>query len=295
MLERTALQALIDERDEWKLKAEKNADFIDKLQKRQHMKIRNDPDFARDAASRLNALERENRRLQSETKELRDKLKESEGENILLTHETNDKSNKLHGANKKAQKEKNVARKEKEKAKSALHGKNERLKAEKNWRKERNDAMGALEEQKKINAQLQEQLDIEKSGYSHLRENGTDSDYTTVVIPIEFRIHRGDYLRLKMTFDANRTKLTTQFRGWYERWRKPKNDNVKVVGADYMKAKGGKKIHDEGNMYNDICAFGEANGADNIPQTGAEHDDWRSQRGLRDFCRNVQANYNNSC
>jgi hypothetical protein len=295
LFEEAALQTLADERDAWKLKAEESAMLIEKLEKRQHAKMRSDPSLAKDAASRINALERENQRLKSENKHLKERLKEAEGENVLLSHETHDKSNKLRGANKKAQKEKNTANKEKEKTKSAVNDKNERLKAERNWRMERNDALAALQDQKKVNGQLIAELEAERSGHPHMREDGTNNDYTTVVIPIEFKIYRGDYLKLQMIFDANRIKLTHQFQSWYTHWMKTNSEHIKVVGADYVSDKTVRKIKVGEHLYDDVIESTEAaNGGVYIPQTGAERDGWRSKRGLSDFCRNVQADYNNN-
>lgn len=295
LFEKSALQDLVDERDAWKLKAEEGAILIEKLEKRQRLKTRNDPTLARDAASHLNSLERENQRLKTENKQLKENLRETEGEKVYLSHENHDKANKLRGANKKVHKEKDTANKEKEKAKSAVNDKNARLKAERNWRKERNDALAALEEMRKVNEQLRAELEIEKSGYPHMREDGTEQDYTTVVIPIQFKIHRGDYLGLQRIFDVNRMKLTDQLENWYTQWKKAKRAQSNVVGANYVPENKAKKIRVGEHLYDDMIESTEAaNGGVYIPQTGAEHDGWRSKRGLSDICRNVQADYNSN-
>lgn len=289
----TELETMTQQRDDWKVQAEENAKIVETLQKRLNTNIRAHPALSADIASRLNSLEQENQQLKSENNKLKERLRETEGENILLSYESTSKSNKLRGANKKVVKEKSVASQEKEKAKTAVHEKNERLKAEKNWRKERNDALAALQEQKKINEQLRAELEVEKSGFPHLREDGTDKDDTTVVIPIEFKIYRGDFIKLQMVFDANQMKTTDQYERWYMQWKKPKEEVPKVIGADYGTSKDTKKIKIGVDLYDDMTELrDEMSGSVYIPATGAEHAGRRSRRSLRNFTRSVQDNYN---
>jgi len=90
-------------------------------------------------------------------------------------------------------------------------------------------------------------------------------------------------------------KLTDQLQNWYTQWKKPKIEQTKVVGANYLSEKKAKMIKVGEHLYDDMIDSTEgANGGVYIPQTGAEHDGLRSKRGLDDFCRNVQNDYNDS-
>ncbi|KAF2281119.1 uncharacterized protein EI97DRAFT_20558 [Westerdykella ornata] len=208
------------EKEQWKWKAESYAKQLETLQKRHKATLKSHSALRREAIGRTNMLELENRQLKAENAALKGKLTEMERENAMLTHVSNTRSNKLRGANKKARKEKRNASKESEKAKTAVDDENTKLKAGRNWRKDLNEALAALAKEKKLTMALSDELDIEKSGKAHMREDGTDQDDTTVVIPIEFKIYRGDFHKLAMLFEANRIKTTEQYELWYMLWKK---------------------------------------------------------------------------
>ncbi|PSN66335.1 hypothetical protein BS50DRAFT_677566 [Corynespora cassiicola Philippines] len=244
-----------------------------------------------DVVARLNRLERDNQLLRAENSELKNELNSAERDNAVLCHENTGKSKKLRGANKKVEKAKNVAGKEEEKAKSAVQDKNHRLTSERKMRKERNKALANYEEQKKTSEDLRAELKIERSGRPHLREDGTESDETTVAIPIEFKIHRAHFKDLVAIFESNQMVLKDKFTRWYEEWEKPKEVR-QVVGANYVEDDR-KKTRIGMDLYEDFIE-GVEDRYMGLTPTGAEHDGKRSKRSLEAICRQNKARYNNS-
>ncbi|ORY17153.1 hypothetical protein BCR34DRAFT_661114 [Clohesyomyces aquaticus] len=183
--------------------------------------------FGNDIAARLNRLEFENQRLRSENAELQEKYGKAERENAVLFYENVSQSKKLKGANKKVEKAKVVVVKEEEKAKHAVNDKNHRLASERKMRKERNDALAAFQEQKKISGDLRAQLMVEQSGHPHLRDNGNTEDVTTLVIPVEVEIHRADFIKLNLVFESTQMKVKDQFNQFYEQWKRPEEEKPK--------------------------------------------------------------------
>lgn len=66
-------------------------------------------------------------------------------------------------------------------------------------KKERNDTLAALQEQKRINEGLCAELLVEQSGNPHTRDTATDPNNITVVIPIQFEICRTNFCCLLMS------------------------------------------------------------------------------------------------
>jgi hypothetical protein len=222
--------------------------------------------------------------------ELKEKVGEVGRENLMLFEENTGKSRKLKGANKKVKNAKDVAGKEEAKAKGAVNEKIQRQAAERKMKLERNEALAELQKYKKMSEDLGAELKIERAGRPHLREDGVEEDYITVVIPVEFRIHRGDFRKLAMILDSNQMKIVDGFKKWYKEWKKPKDEKVKVVGADYVDDKK-KKFKIGIDISDDTDGFQQDS---RIPETGAEHDGWRSKRGLEAICRQAQAGANSS-
>lgn len=146
-----------------------------------------------DVVRRLNRLEVEVTRLQSENSQLKSDLQANAYRNFNLSNQNDRKSRKLKGANKKVKNAKEVAGNEEEKAKDAVGDKQRHLASERKMMKERNDALAALQEQRKMNADLRAELDVERSGVPHMRDTAEDYNNTVAVIPIEFDFRRVDF------------------------------------------------------------------------------------------------------
>jgi hypothetical protein len=184
---------------------------------------------------------------------------------------------------------KDLACKEGGKAKNAVHDKQQRVSSERKMKAERNEVRAELEQYRKENETLLAKLEAEQSGRPHLREDGIESDYTTIVIPVEMKIHRGDFLKLLTVFESNQMTITDKLKRWYKDWKKPKDEAHQVVGsAEYIEA---RNINEKGvNLYEDMIETPE--GWEGYPETGAEHDGWRSKRSLRAICRQAEARHN---
>jgi chromosome segregation ATPase len=284
-----AMRALTLERDEWQERAEKYTRAFENLERRVYNKAIPELNVPADVVRRLNRLDNENKQLQAENIRLSESLKASQCENSTLEDEIVGQKNKMKGAGKKVRNAKDLACKEGEKAKNAVHDKRQRVSSERKMKAERNEARAELEKYKKENETLLAKLETEQSGRPHLREDGIESDYTTVAIPVEFKIHRGDFLKLFTVFESNQITITDKFGRWYKDWKKPKDEVAQVVGsAEYAEAKNaGKKGVD---LYEDMIEAPE--GWERYPETGAEHDGWRSKRSLRAICRQAEARHN---
>ncbi|KAF2260385.1 hypothetical protein CC78DRAFT_547588 [Lojkania enalia] len=290
-LEKSITDSLVQDRDNWKAKAKAYGTTFDA-----HRSFRGsayaDLHLPVDVVARLNYLEREYTRLRTENADLKNTLRASKRENVVLNEESAGKSRKLKGAKKNFRQAKNAAKHEEEKAKSAVHDKNQRLASERKMRKERNDALAAYEEQKKISEELRVELEVERCGRPHLREDGTEADETTVVVPIEFKIDRADFRKLVIVFDSNQMKITDELERWYKQWKKPKE--VVVPGSELVEDER-KKIRIGADIYADSNKWwGRVDRELGVTETGAEHDGWVSKRGLLNICRHAQASYNST-
>lgn len=125
---------------------------------------------------------------------------------------------------------------------------------------------------------------MERSGLSYLRKGDSASDIATAVIPMELKVHRGDFLKLTDVFDWHRVTITNQLQGWYEGWKKPKAATQEVVGQEYTQNKeSGKSAVDMVKLYADMIEF-----VDGHQETGAEHDGPRSKLSLETVCRKAE-------
>jgi hypothetical protein len=185
------------------------------------------------------------------------------------------KSRKLRGANKKVKNAKDVAVKEKEKADDAFQQKQMRLKSEREMRKELKDEKGKVAMCEKEIESLKAKLHIETAGYPHIRDDGTTGDEATVAFTVQLLIYRQHFQMLRMMLESNRMKMTDNLVEWYEQWKKPEGAKDGVVGANYVDT---GKSHRE--MFEDDLEV-----VQEYPLTGAEHDGWRSKRGLEAVCR----------
>jgi chromosome segregation ATPase len=278
---RAIITSLSKERDVWKARAENQEVTIAELDRRVSKDLAKS-DLPTDVVRRLNRLESEITRLRSENSHLKEHLQATEYEKVNLSNQNDGKAKKLKGANKKVKNAKEVAGKEEDKAKDAVGDKQRHLASERKMKKERNDALAALREQEKINADLQVELDIERQGAPHMRGVATDPNNTIAVIPIEFEIRRIDVQPTMMTLEANQMQITENFKRWYKEWKKPKEAVKKVVGANYLDDEKRKA-----KIYEDMIEM-----PDGYMETGAEHDGWRSKRAMEAVCRHAEARYN---
>lgn len=273
MKERDDLQALVNEY------AEDNT----KLNNRVYSKVRANASLPVDVVNRLHHLEDENVCLKKEKDKLSNGLRAAEHEIATLRDSVDKKTRKAKGANKKVKSAKEVVIKEEEKDNIAISDSQRRAKSEQNMRKEKRDALAACAQQQKLVEDLRAELEIEQSESVHLRETeGTDSNNTTVVIPMTLLIRRQDYLRIQDILECNRLNYVDKAKEWYDTWKKAAKEEEapKVVGADYVDDE--KKRY---KLYDDMIE-------DGFMMTGAEHDGWRSMRGLEATCRRAEEHYN---
>jgi DNA repair exonuclease SbcCD ATPase subunit len=241
-----------------------------------------------DVVRRLSRLENECQQLRDQNTRLSDNLKAAESETATLRDTVAEKSQKMKGANKKTKNAKEVATKVEEKAKDAVNDKQRHLASEQKMRKERNDALAALAKEEKLTEDLREELQAEKSGRPHLRDTeGSKSNNTTVVIPIEFKICRVDYYRTMTRLRLSPGYFVHVVREWYEMWTAKQEDEDGDEGAEHAEGQEEDDLDDE---YEDKLYGGMVEGGDVM--TGAEHDNWRSMKGLDKVCRNAHARYN---
>jgi chromosome segregation ATPase len=227
---RAIITSLSKERDAWKTRAENQEVTIAELDRRVSKDLANSS-LPTAVVRHLNRLESEITRLRSENSQLKDNLQATEYEKINLSNQNDGKARKLKGANKKVKNAKEVAGAEEDKAKDAVGDKQRHLASERKTKKERNDALAALREQEKINADLQAELDIERQGAPHMRDVATDPNNTIAVIPIEFEIRRIDVQPTMMALGANQMQTTENFKRWYTAWKKPKGGSEESRGG----------------------------------------------------------------
>ncbi|KAH6232529.1 hypothetical protein HBI15_073570 [Parastagonospora nodorum] len=276
------IKALMREREDLQAQVQEQAATIEQLTRRLHPKPHSNALEQTETLNRLYRLEHENDVLRKEKDKLNENLRAAECETATLRSRLEDKSQKVKGANKKTKNAKQVAEKEGEKAKDAVQDKQRCAKAEKQMKQQRNEAKAALQEQLKAVDDLRSELAIERSGIIHLRETeGTHSDLTTVVIPMEFLIRRQDYVHVQGTLESNRISYMDRAKEWYEKWKVGQEEEEvrQVVGANYLDDEKKDKL------YGDMIEAG-------FMATGAEHDGWRSIKGLKQICRNAEAAYN---
>jgi DNA repair exonuclease SbcCD ATPase subunit len=206
------------------------------VQRRLNAKVATQTGFPTDVIDRLQRIENDCQRLRSENTKLSDNWRAAESETTTLRDKLADQAQKVKCANKKTKNAKQVAEKEEEKAQGAVQDKKRHLDSERKMSKEKNDALAALQTERKIVENLRAELSAERSGKSHLRETeGTDSNDTTVIIPMEFLIRREHYLRIADVLESTRISYIDRAKEWYEKWKAlDKEEVVKVVGANYV-------------------------------------------------------------
>ncbi len=278
---REIINSLIQERDSLQAEIKDQANIIQILEQRHYNKDISQSDLPGDVVRRLNRLTVENERLRRSNEELKSDLKSAETENVNLYDENEGQAKKLKGANKKVKNAKDVAGKEEQKAKDAVLDKQRRLASERKMRKEKNDALAALEEQKKITEDLRAELAIERSGNPHIRENNVIGRNPTVVVPVHFEVRRGDFRQISSVLQSSQMTMTENLKLWYEEWNKVKEVDYEVVGMD------DEDEDKTGRIFEDM---GEP--LDGLVQTGAEHDGRRSKAALEAICRSAEEQHN---
>ncbi|KAI4614502.1 hypothetical protein J4E83_007156 [Alternaria metachromatica] len=280
---RSTIATLSQQCEHWKGQAEERGKTIDDLDRRT-AKTAAGSDLPTDTVRRLNRLESEVTRLQSENTQLKDTLKTIEYENFNLGNQNDGKTRKLKGANKKVKNAKDTAWKEEEKAKDAQGDKQRHLVSERKMKKERGDALAALQQQRKLNGDLRAELELELSGAPHMRDVAADPNYTTAIIPIQFDIRRTDVQPMMRVLEWHQMNLTERFKEWYKDWKKASTgEERKVVGSEGVDDEK-KKLE---KLYEDMIEM-----PDGYMETAAEHDGWRSKRAVQAVCRHAEARHN---
>jgi DNA repair exonuclease SbcCD ATPase subunit len=282
------IKSLVKERDELQTQVKNHESTIEHLERRVYAKVASDAELPVDVVRRLNRLEKDCQHLRDQNTRLRDNLTAAESETATLRDTIAEKSQKMKGANKKTKNAKEVAVKVEEKAKDAVNDKQRHLASERKMRKERNDALAALAKEEKIAEDLREELKIEQSGRPHLRDTeGSKSNHTTVIVPIEVRIRRIDYYRTLRRLRSSPGYLAHVVQEWHVKWTAEKEDEDGDENEEYSEDYEGDDLDDE---YENKLYGGMVEGGDIM--TGVEHDSWRSMKGLEEVCRNTHAQYN---
>jgi phage shock protein A len=283
------INSLVKERDELQMQVKNHESTIEHLERRVYAKVATDSGLPVDVIRRLSRLEKDCRYLRDQNTRLRENLTAAESETATLRDTIAETSQKMKGANKKTKNAKQVAVKVEEKAKDAQNDKQRHLASERKMRKERNDVLAALAKEEKIAQDLRDKLKVEHSGRPHLRDTeGSKSNLTTVIIPVEVRIRRIDYYRTLRRLRSSPGYLNHVVQEWHVKWTADKEDedgdeNRDTEYEDYE----GNEDYEE---YEDKLHSGMVEGGDMI--MGAEHDSWRSMKGLEEVCRKAHAQYN---
>lgn len=271
------IKSLIKERDGLQAQVKEHAGTIEHLECRVYAKVASDAELPIDVIRRLNRLESECQHLRDRNTKLSENLKAAESETATLRNTIAEKAQKVKGATRKAKNAKEVAGKKEEKAKDAVNDKQRHLASERKMRKECKDALAALEMERKIVEDLRLELSVEQSGEPHLRDTeGSKSNFTTMIVPIDFRIHRMNHYRTLRRLRSSPGFLVARVQEWYERWMRKQEEERDVeeqeYGEDYAED---AMDHDyENKLYGGMVEGGDM-------MTGAEHDGWRSMKDWR--------------
>tara|TARA_R110002003_G_scaffold248_2_gene17636 strand:+ start:42375 stop:43280 length:906 start_codon:yes stop_codon:yes gene_type:complete len=267
------IMALIKERDDLQAKLEDHVKTIDQLERRIYSKIAPDALLPADVVRRLHRLKTESHNLRKENAKTKDNLRAAESETATLRDTITEQAQKAKGANKKT--------------KDAVNEKQRHLASERKMRKERNDTLAALSEQEKTTEYLRGELAKARSGKPYLRDTeGPRSQFTTLVVPMEFKIRRLEHMKTLTRLRSRQKYFISMAQQWHETWiameRENEEDGEVVDGEyeeDYM------EDEEQDMLYGDMVEGGDV-------MTGAEHDGWRSMRGLEAACRNAEDRYN---
>jgi chromosome segregation ATPase len=282
-----AIKSLIKERDDLHAKVKDQTNTINHLERRIYTKVAADADLPVDVVRRLNRLENENQQLRKLNTKLTDNLRASESENATLCDTIAENSQKMKGASKKTKNAKEVAIKGEEKAKDAVKNKQAHVASERKMKQERNEAKAALSHERKIAEDLRAELEVEKSSEPHLRDTeGSQSNHTTLIVPVSLRIRRADFQRTMTLLRQSQKYFLERAQDWYEIWTGKVKGEGQASEGKYEESDGDEFDDD----YEDKLYGGMVEGGDMM--TGAEHDGRRSMKGLKKICRNAEAHYN---
>lgn len=84
--------------------------------------------------------------------------------------------------------------------------------------KERDDALAATQEQRKLNEDLRAELVTEQSGVPHMRDTSVAPNDTVVVAPIEFEVRRVDVQCIMVELGQRQMDWTVDIEEWYKEW-----------------------------------------------------------------------------
>jgi hypothetical protein len=90
-----------------------------------------------------------------------------------------------------------------------------------------------------------------------------------------------------MVFESNQITFTDKFERWYKDWKEPNVEIKRVVGAYYKEDE--TTTQKGANLHDDMVEAPE--GWEGYVETGAEHNGWRSKRGLEAICREAETCY----
>jgi hypothetical protein len=288
------IRTLIKERDDAQALIKEHARTIEKLEHRIYSKIAPDAGLPADVVNRIHCLETERQNLRKRNTTLRENLTAAESEAATLQESISVKAQKVKGALKVSRKAKEVAGKEEEKAKNAASDKKRHLEAERKQRKQCSEAMRKLEAQVKITEDLRAELEREQSGYPHLRDTeGSRSNFTTLVVPLEFRIKRADHMKMLSRLRFRPKYFLHEAHKWHQAWMArlreedaEENEKEKEYAAESDDEEDEDGVDDVGGdkLYGGMVQGGDL-------KTGAEHDGWRSRKGIQGDCRTAEAQY----
>lgn len=281
------IRSLIKERDDAQAQVKEHASTIDQLERRVYAKAAAGTELPVDVVRRLNKLETECQNLRKENAKLHDNLKAAECETVTLRDNISEKAQKVKGAQKKTKAAKEVAGKKEEKAKNAVQERQMLQKSQREMKKERDTTTRALAEQEKIAQVLRDELALEQSGKPHLRDTeGSQSSFTTLVIPIELRIARANHMKTLSKLRFSQKYFLQMAREWHEMWTtRPIEDDAETEEyVDDYEEELSAMCDKEDKLYGGMVEGGDM-------MTGAEHDGWRSMKGVQATCRKAEDQY----
>ncbi|KAH8624658.1 hypothetical protein IG631_20123 [Alternaria alternata] len=119
-----------------------------------------------------------------------------------------------------------------EEAKDAQDDEQRHLASERRMKRERGDALAALQEQSKHNRHSRPKLEVEHFVLLHMRDAATDPKIHCCRPQIQSNIRRIDVQPMMIFLVWHQMNVTEKFREWYKRWRTSAQEERKVFSSE---------------------------------------------------------------